>query len=169
MSENTRRIAVIGVGNEMRRDDGVGIIATRALKHERLPQGVEVVEGGPVGMELLLVLQEYDAAVVIQAADLGQEPGHVASCPLEELDNRLAAGPRTSTGLLLTDLVELGQMSGEMPEIMVVAVQPGEVSVAGAPIVADGVAVGGAAGEGVADAVAEAKRVLDEIAQDTQG
>ena len=52
--ESRPRIAVLGLGNLMRTDDGVGVHAIRILLESgRLPPGVEAIEGGTLGLDLL--------------------------------------------------------------------------------------------------------------------
>ena len=61
------KIAVVGVGNEIISDDGVGLYTAKQLKKENLPGNVDVLESERGGIYLLDVLEGYDKAIIIDA------------------------------------------------------------------------------------------------------
>lgn len=61
------KIAVVGVGNEIISDDGVGLYTAKLLKKEDLPENVSVLESERGGIYLLDVLEGYDKAIIIDA------------------------------------------------------------------------------------------------------
>lgn len=65
---------VIGLGNQYRRDDAVGLIVARCLK-ERAPEHVRVLEGTAEGAALMELWKGADAVVLIDAVHSGAEPG----------------------------------------------------------------------------------------------
>lgn len=72
------KAVVLGVGNIILSDEGVGVRAAEALL-ERYdpPAGVEVIDGGTAGMELLEPLSNLDLLVVLDAVKRGQPPGSI--------------------------------------------------------------------------------------------
>jgi hydrogenase maturation protease len=68
-------IRVLGVGNPLMGDDGVGVAVIEQLWGEPLPQGVEVVDAGTGGLDLVHLIEESDAALLIDAVEMGAEPG----------------------------------------------------------------------------------------------
>ncbi|MDG4552828.1 MAG: HyaD/HybD family hydrogenase maturation endopeptidase [Candidatus Competibacter sp.] len=72
------RIVVLGLGNILLRDEGVGVRVVEALAARyRLPAEVEVVDGGTVGMDLLDTLAGSDHLLVCDAVQTGAPPGSV--------------------------------------------------------------------------------------------
>jgi hydrogenase maturation protease len=70
------RVLVAGVGNELCRDDGLGIALARALGEQPLPPGVTIFEAGIAGISLVQeLLDGYDALIILDAIDRGGEPG----------------------------------------------------------------------------------------------
>jgi hydrogenase maturation protease len=67
-------ILVVGVGNELLSDDGVGVHAVRELQREPMP-GVTVVDIGTAILHGLSFIEEADRVLVIDAARGGQPPG----------------------------------------------------------------------------------------------
>ena len=73
-----RRILVAGVGNIFLGDDGFGVEVARRLAGCELPEGVEVVDFGIRGMDLVYALQDdYEVVVFVDATPRGEKPGTV--------------------------------------------------------------------------------------------
>jgi len=68
---------VLGLGNVLMGDEGVGVHVVRALEQRALPEGVECLDGGTGGFVLLEPLQNADRIVLIDAAADGNPPGTV--------------------------------------------------------------------------------------------
>ncbi|MCP5940174.1 hydrogenase maturation protease, partial [Klebsiella pneumoniae] len=72
------RVLVAGMGNDLRGDDGFGIAAARRFEEAGVPEGVAVYESGIGGIGLVQELMGgYEALVVLDATDRGEEPGTV--------------------------------------------------------------------------------------------
>ncbi|MFE7329669.1 hydrogenase maturation protease [Streptomyces sp. NPDC057565] len=121
----TTRIAVIGVGNEFRHDDGVGwvVVAQLAERAEErpLPSGTALLacDGDPA--RLITLWEETDLAIVVDAAHA--HPRHPGRLHRLKLDGgRLSqTGSATSThGLGLGDAVELARELDRLPKQLVV-------------------------------------------------
>lgn len=119
-------LVVIGVGNELMRDDGVGVAVVRRLQEENLEGPVELIEGAVGGLDLVFYLEGRERAIIVDAARMGLEPGTVRLLQREEIESRLM--PIASLhDIALHDVLELAELSGIGAEIVVVAVEPGEV------------------------------------------
>ena len=79
------KIAVVGVGNRIVKDDGVGIFAAELLRKEKLPENVDILESERGGIYLLDLLEGYDKAFIIDAVitETGI-PGEIYKTTLEE-------------------------------------------------------------------------------------
>lgn len=70
------RILMVGVGNVLRGDDGFGVEVAWRLARQPLPPGVKVMETGIGGMSIVQeLMQGYDAVLIIDAHQRGDEPG----------------------------------------------------------------------------------------------
>jgi hydrogenase maturation protease len=118
MGKPTGRVVVVGVGNELRGDDAVGLAVVRALR-SRLPPGVETVEAhGEMG-ELLDAWDDADLAVVVDAVSAGLVPGTVS---VAEADTLLLEGSLRASGthsLGVAEAVALGRTLGRLPARLV--------------------------------------------------
>ncbi len=77
MTSNPQKTLVVGLGNILMGDEGVGVHAVRALERHALPPGVECLDGGTGGFTLLEPLESADRIILIDAAADGNPPGTV--------------------------------------------------------------------------------------------
>jgi hydrogenase maturation protease len=78
MLVSPKRILVAGVGNVFLGDDGFGVEVVRRLAGCELPEGVEVVDFGIRGMDLIYALQDdYEVVIFVDATPRGEKPGTV--------------------------------------------------------------------------------------------
>ena len=69
---------VIGVGNLLMSDEGVGIHVVRELvSRYAIPEEVQVLDGGTLGMDLLYYLEGVDQVLIIDAVETGEAPGTI--------------------------------------------------------------------------------------------
>lgn len=72
------RIIILGIGNTILSDEGVGVHAAEALRAAyELPDNIEVIDGGTAGMELLDPLAGVDLLLVLDAVKTKRAPGSV--------------------------------------------------------------------------------------------
>ena len=88
--------AIIGVGNPLRADDGVGIILLNKLKQrqQNLPSHLDFIDGGTGGMRLLHLFETYTFVLLIDAVDFCQKPGYAQLINLHEFD-KTSSFPRS--------------------------------------------------------------------------
>jgi hydrogenase maturation protease len=75
------RVLVVGCGNLLRGDDGVGPILIRHLWDRGIPEGTQIVDGGTAGMDVAFRMRGAERVVLIDAARTGAEPGTVYRVP----------------------------------------------------------------------------------------
>jgi hydrogenase maturation protease len=124
------RIVVIGVGNDFRRDDGVGWTVVSRLReraqHRPLPNAMELaVSDGDPG-RLIGLWEDADLAVAVDAARSHPgRPGRVHRIELE-IDEPRQSGQTSSHGLGLGEAVELSRALGRLPARLVVFAVEGQ-------------------------------------------
>jgi hydrogenase maturation protease len=120
-------VLVVGLGNLLLGDDGVGVHAVRRLAADpSAPAFLRPLDGGTLGFRLLDAVKRSDAALFIDAAELGQPPGTIRLLERDALDAYTRRGGRVSAheaGLI--DLLTLARMDGWKPTRMgVLGIQP---------------------------------------------
>ena len=122
---------VVGVGNLLARDEGIGPAAVERLKAESLPARVALLDAGT---DLVAAMMEFaDAAcvILIDAMRAGGAPGTIYRLTLEELEGRAKAGASdlSAHGLGVVEAVGLARAAGmRVPPTVVLGVEPGEVA-----------------------------------------
>lgn len=114
------RTLVLGIGNVLMGDEGVGVHVARRLGDLPLPPNVDVLDGGTGGFNLLGALGAYDPVVMIDATMDGQPAGTVS-----EIEPRYASDfPRTLTAhdIGLRDLIESATLLGQLPRMRLITV-----------------------------------------------
>jgi hydrogenase maturation protease len=127
-------VAVIGIGNVLLQDDGVGVHVVRALRNraERgeiaLAADTRLVDGGTLILDLLPEIDGARAVVFVDAADLGAAPGAVTTIRGAAL-RRSAAGCGHPRGGL-AGLLGVAELAGVLPrDVTLVAIQPHTIDV----------------------------------------
>jgi hydrogenase maturation protease len=111
---SAEQIVVIGIGNALRGDDGVGPAILDALR-DQVPRGVTLVETDGEPTRLLEAWEGADLAVVLDAVP-GTAPGRVRRIE----PKTLSPGTSGSHGLGAGDAVELGELLDRLPERLVI-------------------------------------------------
>jgi hydrogenase maturation protease len=121
------RIAVLGLGNLMRADDAVGMLALQRLRAEPdFPKSVALIDGGTLGMDLIYPLEGFTHLLALDAIDAGAPPGTV----LRYEGDSIASLPVSKSVHLLgfSDLIGSMRLLGKPPdEIVVLGVQPATI------------------------------------------
>jgi hydrogenase 3 maturation protease len=104
------RIAVLGVGNEMRCDDAAGVLVARALFQRECvthADRVLIIEGGHAPENRTGELRRFapDAVLIIDAADMGEEPGTIQWIAEESIDGMSASTHSLPLSMLARYLV----------------------------------------------------------------
>ena len=121
---NTYRLLILGTGNPLRRDDGIGVHIAHELENLGMPQGVKVLDAGTGGLALVDFMRAFPKVLFLDAVDMGEAPGTVKTFAQEDM---LAAVPVTQVSLHdmgLPHVLLLASLQGVSPEILIVGIQP---------------------------------------------
>lgn len=129
MQEKTEKVPVLvlGVGNILLKDEGVGVRVVEALQRESLPPGVEVMDGGTLGLDLMAPISRAEKLVVVDVVKGGGEPGAIYRFHAEDIDVKEA--PINSLHQVgLYEVFRLVKQLGSAPrEIVIIGVEPKEI------------------------------------------
>jgi len=80
-------LAVVGCGDLLRADDGVGPVLVRQLQAEGVPPGVRLVDGGTAGADIAVELRGAKRVIVVDACSTGAAAGTVFRIPGAEVED----------------------------------------------------------------------------------
>jgi hydrogenase maturation protease len=116
---------ILGLGNTIMSDDGVGPKVIEKLQQEvDLPDGVTLLDGGTLGLDLLPYLEEVRRLILVDAVEIGQPAGSCVRLSGDDvpmaLENKLSAHQ-----MGMKDLLAVARLMGHLPdEIILIGVQP---------------------------------------------
>ena len=122
-------LLVLGLGNPLCQDDGVGVVAVARILERWSPgSGVEMLEGGTLGLWLLPLLESYRTVLLLDAIRADGEPGTLVRIEGEEVAR--AAAHRLSVHQVgVGDLMDAAQLRGTLPpKLTLLGVVPEAVS-----------------------------------------
>lgn len=118
---------ILGVGNILMSDEGVGVRVIAAMQDHSLPRGVELLDGGTASLDLLNSLSDRGRVIVVDAVQGGCEPGTLYRFSPEDV----AAQERYATSVHQIGLLEtltLARFLGCAPEqVIIYGVEPGNL------------------------------------------
>ena len=122
-------ILVLGVGNLLLKDEGVGIHVIRALEKEELPPNVSLMDGGTGGLHLISWIQDYNRIIMVDATLDHNPPGTIRLIrPRYETD----FPPLMSAHEVgLRDMIEAMILTEKLPDIQLIVVSAEDISEVG--------------------------------------
>jgi hydrogenase maturation protease len=85
-------VVIIGCGNLLRGDDGVGPLLVRRLSEIGVPAGVRLIDGGTAGLEVAWQMAGAREVAIVDACKSGAEPGAIFELPGEDVETPQPAG-----------------------------------------------------------------------------
>lgn len=117
------RLMILGVGNLLLKDEGVGVQVIKALEDQPLPEEAELLDGGTLGVDLLAYISEVKRIIVIDAVKGGGEPGAIYRLTPEILGQfREQALSLHQVGFL--EVLDLAGQLGNRPEAIIYGIEP---------------------------------------------
>lgn len=121
-------IAVIGVGNYLMSDEGVGIHTIQYLQEFCWPENVELIDAGVPGASLLYMLENRKLSIIIDCADFKGKPGEVLVVDPEKLQKPDEEILSLHNSSLLGTLALAEGLEIELGPVMLICVQPKSLS-----------------------------------------
>lgn len=128
MLDSSRNIAVIGLGNTLRRDDGVGIHLLAELENELKRNDISFLNFGIASFGLVNFLSEFRKVLLIDAMDAGLAPATVKVFRLEDAYIYTGQNKISSHEITLADLLGVCKILGLTTEVQVAGVQVKDAS-----------------------------------------
>jgi len=126
-----KKIAVIGIGNPLRKDDGIGIFLLDEIKKKKniFPHKIELFDGGTGGLNLIHLFSNYDIVVFIDAMNLKGGTGASRFFKYEDLKLTNSNECHSSHSLDLINIIKISKkMNHNSPDFYFFGIQPKDIS-----------------------------------------
>lgn len=124
----TPKSAVIGLGNILRQDDGIGIVIIESLKKDHQRPGIDYLDFGIASFDLIMRLKDYRQVLLIDGISAGLNPGDLKIFTLNEALFSNVEGAISTHELNLKDIFELAKKFEVKTKIYVAGIQVKDVN-----------------------------------------
>jgi len=121
------RIVVLGVGNLLLTDEGVGVHLIQKLRETEIGEEVELVDGGTSILDFIPQAEDVSKLIIVDAIKLGGKPGRTYKI---YVDDSLLKGAKGMTSLHQLGVVEtlaIAQKMGKLPYTVIIGIEPKEI------------------------------------------
>lgn len=125
---NHERIALIGIGNIMFHDEGLGAYLVKYIEenYEEHPK-LTIVEGGTLGFTLMTYYQEYDKVIVVGTGSKIGPVGTISSENSEQVMANSTSTRRTANEVEITMMIEICSFHKDMGEVQLITMVPHDI------------------------------------------
>jgi hydrogenase maturation protease len=119
-----KRILVLGVGNLLLGDEGVGVHVAQRMMTIKMPPEVRVVEGGTDGFGLVNVITEADRMILIDAVKGGGQPGSIYRFEIEDCPPYPDIFKTSVHQISILEVINLSSLIGSTPRTTIIGIEP---------------------------------------------
>jgi hydrogenase maturation protease len=124
----SKKVVVLGLGNLLLKDEGIGIHVTRELQKQNLPQNVEIVDGGTASLDALNLTCGAAKLIIIDAVRCGKKPGTLYRLRNKELHQSLKEKKLSLHQFSLVEALGIHKKLGSLPkEIVFIGIEPAQI------------------------------------------
>lgn len=122
------KIVIVGIGNIMFNDDGLGVYAAKYLESNFIkPPNVDIVDGGTLGFKLMTYYQEYDYVCILSTTSEGNEPGEIFHFDVDELLDH-GTCRQSANEVEVVQMLEICSILDEdMADVDIIAMKPEDI------------------------------------------
>ena len=125
MEERKKSILILGIGNLLFKDEGVGIHVAEKMSKMDLPPDVEVMDGGMKAPIFMYIIEGRKKVIVIDAMQRGGPPGSIYRFSEKEYDEKRKGFPRTTQESEFDDALKTTYLMKTTPdEVVFIGVEP---------------------------------------------
>jgi hydrogenase maturation protease len=126
--KHTSDIVVIGLGNILLRDEGVGVRVIETLRqHYTFTPPVTLVDGGTLGFALINEIEDCKTIIVVDAVKAGNEPGTIYRFTRNDI-NFLTPMAMSVHDIGFIEALDQWQLLGIKPDIIFIGIEPEDMS-----------------------------------------
>ena len=122
------KIALIGIGNIMFHDEGMGAYLVKYIEENyEIPENLTVVEGGTLGFTLMTYYQEYDKIIVVGTGSKDGAVGTICSESAQDVMENEDNTRKTANEVEITMMIEICSFHEEMGDVQLITMVPEDI------------------------------------------
>ena len=119
-----KRLLILGVGNLLLSDEGVGVHVAQKMMEIDFPPEVQIMEGGTDGFGLMHVLLKADRVILVDAVKGGGPPGSIYRFEVEDCPPFPDIFKTSVHQISILEVINLSGLIGPTPRTTVIGVEP---------------------------------------------
>lgn len=117
-------IIILGVGNLLLSDEGVGVHVALRMEKMTLPQGIEVVEGGTDGFGLIDIVSGADRVIIVDAVKGGEKPGTIYKFDIDDVPDSPQLFKTSVHQIGILEVIHFSELIGKKPQTTIIGIEP---------------------------------------------
>ena len=127
MSLIIKDTVILGIGNILLQDDGVGVHVIKQLENENLPSTIELVDGGTSTLDTLGLFLDYQKVIVVDCLRAGLKPGTIYKIKPEDIKSYKKENLSIHDVQIL-DVVNMANMMNKYPDVIIFGIEPEKIA-----------------------------------------
>ncbi|MCP5005993.1 MAG: hydrogenase maturation protease [Planctomycetes bacterium] len=123
MSKNNKT-AVIGIGNLLLMDEGVGVHVINELGKHKLPGKVKIFDGGTGGLKLIDLMRDADNVIFIDAVETDRASGVFFTFKPDDVSLMYREKKYSLHDTNLQDVIRMAEVLGKPPKMKIIGIRP---------------------------------------------
>ncbi len=124
-----KNIAVIGVGNVLFKDEGIGVFVIKYLQENyNFEPQIDLIDAGTLGFRLMEYLEDYKHVILVDTISIKDSPGSVYRLTDNELAG-IGSYHQTAHEVEVLQMLELTALKGKRAEVIIIGVIPENISI----------------------------------------
>ena len=123
-----KKIIVVGVGNMLFKDEGIGIYASEYIRqnYEFDDKELEIIDGGTLGFKLMTYFQEYDNVIILDTVSIEDEVGGIYRLPSDVLLG-LGNYRKTAHEVEIVEMLEIVSVLDSHAKVTIIGIIPEDI------------------------------------------
>jgi hydrogenase maturation protease len=122
-------ILVLGIGNTLLKDEGVGVHVTERIQAMNIPEDVELLDGGVLGIDLIESMEEREKVIIIDAVQGGEAPGTIYRLTRKDIEMRKDWRLSSLHDIDLSYVLNTAELIGKYLDPVIIGVEPKDMGV----------------------------------------
>ncbi len=121
------KIVILGVGNLLLTDEGVGVHLIQKLRETEIGEEIELVDGGTSILDFIPQAEDVSKLIIVDAIKLGGKPGKTYRICVDDSLLRGAKGMTSLHQLGVVETLAIAQKMGKLPHTVIIGIEPKEI------------------------------------------
>ena len=124
-TNSSKRKVILGVGNILLSDDGIGIHVVQAIMKMDIPKGIEVIDGGTSGFGLMNLIIDVEQLIIIDAVKGKEQPGTIYRFTPDDISRSKLTNEKLSVhDIKILDIIDLSTLISQPPDTTIIGIEP---------------------------------------------